>query len=143
MTSEREIQVSWRVVVRGEASPKRNSFNEKWLTDSRITDGDIVYCNTIETECLSPADSVAEFSRLPNPPRSILVLVPRRSAPDFEQSWDGEVGSFITSVGLFRAFRKSSAAESSSCFDLLHWALDNRSHGVSFECLQVPLESGR
>jgi len=143
LTAKREIQVSWRVVRQGEASPKRDSFDEKWLTDSRITDADIVCCNTIETECLSPADSVAEFSRLPNLARSILVVVPRRSAPRLEQSWDGEVGSFITSVGLFRAFRKSSASESSSCFDLLYWALDNRSHGVSFECLQVPVESGR
>ena len=143
LTVEREIQVSWRVVVRGEASPKQHSFDEEWLTDPRISDADIVCCNTVETECLSPADSLSEFSRLPNPATSVLILIPRKSAPVLEESWDGNVGSFIAPVGLIRAFCRSRTSECFSCFDLLHWALNNRSHGVSFECLQVPLQSRR
>ena len=74
---------------------------------------------------------------------SILILVPRKSAPDLEQSWDGEVASFIVSVGLLRAFKKTKPAEEYSCYNLLYWALNNRSHGVGFECLQVPIESKR
>ncbi len=143
MTVEQEVQVSWRVVVRGEASPKRHVFDEGWLIDSRITDTDIVCCNSVETECLSTADSISEFSRFPDPVMSILILIPRKPAPELEQSWDGDVRSFVVSIGLLRAFKESQFSVNYSCYNLLYWALNNRSQGVDFECLQVPLQSKR
>lgn len=143
MTAERENQVAWRVVVRGEASPRRQVFDEAWLPDSRISDTDIVCRNSTETEDLSIADSLSEFSRFPNPAMSLLVLIPRKPAPDLEQRWDGDVASFIASVGLLRAFKKTNPAEDYSSYNLLYWALNNPSHGVGFECLQVPIQSKR
>ena len=114
-------------------------FGEGWLLDLRISDTDIARCDFSGTEDLSIADFILEFSRFPNPSMSILILVPRKSAPDLEQRWDGEVASFIVSVGLLRAFLKTNPAEDYSCYNLLYWALNNRSHGVGFECLQVPI----
>lgn len=143
MTAEDKIQVTWRVVVRGEASPRLRVFDEGWLLDSRIGDADIVRCDSAGTEDLSVADSISEFSRFSNPSMSILILVPRKPAPELEQSWDGEVASFVVSVGLLRAFKKTKPAEDYSLYNLLHWALNNRSHEVGFECLQVPTQSKR
>ena len=143
MTAEDKNQIAWRVVVRGEASPRQHVFDEGWLLDSQISDADIVRCDSAGTEDLSILDSISEFSRFPNPSMSILILVPRKSAPELEQSWDGEVASFIVSVGLLRAFKKTKPAEEYSCYNLLYWALNNRSHGVGFECLQVPIQSKR
>ena len=74
---------------------------------------------------------------------SILVLIPRKSAPELEQRWDGDVTSFIASVGLLRAFKKTNPAEDYSCYNLLDWALNNQAHRVGFECLQVPIQSKR
>jgi hypothetical protein len=86
-------------------------FDEGWLLDSRISDADIVCCNSTEAEDPSITDSLSEFSRFPNPAMSILVLIPRKSAPELEQRWDGDVTSFIASVGLLRAFKKTNSAE--------------------------------
>jgi hypothetical protein len=143
VTAEDKIQVTWRVVVRGEASPRLHVFDEGWLLDSRIGDADIVRCDSAGTEDLSVADSISEFSRFPNPSMSILILVPRKPAPELEQSWDGEVASFVVSVGLLRAFKKTKPAGDYSLYNLLYWALNSRSHGVGFECLQVPTQSKR
>jgi hypothetical protein len=143
VTASDENQVSWRVIVRGEASQTRHALDEGWLLDPRISDADIVCCNSAGTEDLSEADSVSEFSRFPNPAMSILILIPRKPAPELEQSWDGEVGSFIASVGLLRAFKKTNPTEDCSCYNLLYWALNNRSQAVGFECLQVPIQSKR
>ena len=143
MTAEYKTQVRWRVVVREEAWPAQHLFDEEWLKDARVSDTDIVRCDSPETEELTVADSISEFSRFPNPSMSILVLVPRKSAPELEQRWDGEVESFIASVGLLRAFQKTNPARDYSCYNLLYWALNNRSHGVGFECLQVPVQSKR
>jgi hypothetical protein len=141
VTAEDKNQVAWRVVVLGDTSPSQRLFDEGWLLDSRVSDTDIVRCDSAGTEDLSVADSISEFSRFPNQAMSILILVPRKSAPELEQSWDGEVGSFIASVGLLRAFKKTNPAEDCSCYNLLYWALNNRSHAVGFECLQVPIQS--
>ncbi len=143
MTAEQENQVSWRVVVGGEASTWRDTFDEGWLVDSRISDTDIACCDSGQTECLSVADSVQEFSRFPNPAMSILILVARESAPELEQTWGGDVGSFIVSVGFLRAFKKTEPSGDCSCYNLLYWALNNRRHAVGFECLQVPIQSKR
>jgi hypothetical protein len=141
VTAEHENQVCWRVVVGGEAWPSHDVFDEGWLLDSRIIDTDIVCCNSGESEYLGPANSISEFSIFPNPAMSILILIPRRSAPELEQRWDGDVGSFIVSVGFLRAFKKSEFSGNYSCYNLLYWALNNRSQGVDFECLQVPVQS--
>jgi len=143
VTAKDENQVSWGAIVGGEAWPVRQSFDEGWLLDPSISDTDIVCCASGQTERLGVADSIKEFSRFPNPAMSILVLVPRKPAPELEQRWDGEVGSFVVSVGLLRAFKKSNLSEDCSCFNLLYWALNNGSHGVSFECVQVPLQPSR
>src|SRR5271155_1238043 len=74
---------------------------------------------------------------------SILILVLRKAAPELGQSWDGDVGSFIASVGLLRAFKKTNPAQDCLCYNLLYWALNNRSHAVDLECLQVPIQSKR
>lgn len=136
-----EKKVSWWVIVEGEPSQRRLALDEGWLADSKIMNSDIVCCNSAGTEDLSDAESISEFSRFPNPAMSILVLIPRKPAPELEQSWDGEVRSFIASVGLLRAFKKTNPGDDCSCYSLLYWALNNRSHAVGFECLQVPIRS--
>jgi hypothetical protein len=143
VTAEQENQVSWRVIVRGEASPWRDAFDEGWLVDSSIGDTDFACCDSGQTESLTVADSVQEFSRFPNPAMSILILVARKSAPDLDQRWDDDVGSFIVSVGLLRAFNKTEPSSNYSCYNLLYWALNNRRYAVGFECLQVPIQSKR
>ena len=143
MTAGQENQAFWRVVARGEASPWRAGFNEGWLADSRIRDTDIACCNSGEAEYPSVANSLQEFSRFPTPAMSILILVPRKLAPELEQTWCGDVESFIASVGLLRAFEKTKTSDDYSCYNLLYWALNNRVFGVSFECLQIPLQPKR
>ena len=53
MTAEDKIQVTWRVVVRGEASPRLHVFDEGWLLNSWIGDADIVRCNSPELKILA------------------------------------------------------------------------------------------
>lgn len=141
MTGEEESPVSWRVITRGEASPRRHSLDEAWLRDSTISDVDMVCCVSPGTEELGHVDARAEFSRFANPAMSILILIPRKPAPELGQRWDGDVRSFIASVGLLRAFIKTNPTQDCSCYNLLYWALNNRSHPVGFECLQVPIQS--
>jgi hypothetical protein len=105
VTAEHENQLSWRVVVGGESWPRQDVFDERWLLNSRISDTDIVCCNSGQIEYLGPANSILAFSPFPNPAMSILILIPRRSAPELEQRWDDDVGSFIVSVGFLRAFK--------------------------------------
>jgi hypothetical protein len=85
VTAEYESQVAWRAIVRGEASPTQHVFDEGWLLNSRINDTDIICCNSSGTEDLSITDYLLEFSRFPNPAMSILVLIPRKPAPELEQ----------------------------------------------------------
>jgi hypothetical protein len=103
VTAEHENQLSWRGVVGGESWPSQDVFDEGRLLNSRISDTDVVCCNSGQIEHLGPANSILAFSAFPNPAMSILILlVPRRSAPELEQRWDDDVGSFIVSVGFLR-----------------------------------------
>ena len=130
MAAQDKNQVTWRVVVHGEASPRQHVFDEGWLLDSRISDADIVRCDSAGTQDLSVADSISEFSHFPNPSMSILILVREKSAPDLEQSWDGEVASFIVSgSACFRVQEDKARRGLFHAHNLLDWALNNWSHG--------------
>jgi hypothetical protein len=118
-TAEPEDQLCWQVVVHGEASPRRRFFDEGWLSDSTISDNDVVCCNSSQTGTLSIADTELEFSSFPDPAMSILILVPRRTAPELSQRRDDDVRSFVVSIGFLRAFQNQIVLEiiqSTICF---------------------------